>query len=233
MRRWLLQEKRTQAWDTPVNSVDAVYAFMLGVNLRETLGTDSQSQLTIDGKPVDLQPATAGLGYVKTTQPYRGEKTFAAKKSTEGTSWGAVYAQFLQPTADIRDSNSGLAVKRELLTLEGEPVTALRVGSRVRSRLTITADRDYDFVQLVDRRAACLEPVSQLSGYRGGYYVMPRDHSTNYYFDRLPKGKHVVETEYYVDRPGSYETGTCTAQCAYAPEFRATTSSKKLQVKDE
>ena len=27
MQRWLLQEKRTQAWDTPINSVNAVYAF--------------------------------------------------------------------------------------------------------------------------------------------------------------------------------------------------------------
>jgi uncharacterized protein YfaS (alpha-2-macroglobulin family) len=230
MRRWLLQEKRTQAWDTPVNSVDAVYAFMLGVNLRETLGTDSQSQLTIDGKPVDLQPATAGLGYVKTTQPYRGEKTFAAKKSTEGTSWGAVYVQFLQPTADIRDSNSGLAVKRELLTLEGEPVTALRVGSRVRSRLTITADRDYDFVQLVDRRAACLEPVSQLSGYRNGYYCAPQDNQTCYYFDRMSKGTHVIETEYFLDRTGQYGTGICTVGCAYAPEFRATTHAQTIIV---
>lgn len=233
MCRWLLHEKRTQAWDTPVNSVDAVYAFMLNVNLKETFGTTSQSQLTIDGKPVDHPQATAGLGYVKTTRKYQGEKTFAATKQSECTSWGAVYAQFLQPTADIKDSSSGLSVKRELLNAQGEPVSSLLVGSRVTVRLTITADRDYDFVQLTDRRAACLEPVNQLSGYRGGYYVMPRDHATNYYSDRLPKGKHVVETDYYIDRPGTYESGTCTVQCAYAPEFRATIKSKTLQVKDE
>jgi len=99
-------------------------------------------------------------------------------------------------------------------------------------RLTITADRDFDFVQLQDKRAACLEPVSQLSGYnwRGGYYVTPRDNMTCYYFDRLPKGKHVVETEYYVDRDGAYQTGTCTVQCAYAPEYRGTTHSVRLEV---
>ena len=233
MRRWLLQEKRTQAWDTPVNSVDAVYAFMLGVDAKTTFGAQTPARLTIDGKSVGHQPSSAGLGYVKTTQNYEGEKNFVAQKQSEGTSWGAVYAQFLQPTADIKASSSGLSVHRDLLTVHGEPVTALHVGSRVKVRLTIVADRDYDFVQLTDRRAACLEPVSQLSGYRGGYYLMPRDHATNYYFDRLAKGKHVVETEYYIDRPGTYETGTCTLQCAYAPEFRGTTPSKTIQVSNE
>lgn len=30
LQRWLLMSKRTQVWDTPVNTVDAVYAFMKG-----------------------------------------------------------------------------------------------------------------------------------------------------------------------------------------------------------
>ena len=73
-----------------------------------------------------------------------------------------------------------------------------------------------------------MEPVKQLSGYRDGAYVSPRDNATNYYFDRFPKGRRVIETEYFIDRPGTYETGTCTVQCAYAPEFRGTTHSQKL-----
>ena len=95
------------------------------------------------------------------------------------------------------------------------------MGDRVKVKLVITADRDYDFVQVVDRRAACLEPVNQLSGYQWGMgcYVAPTDHATKYYFDRLSKGKHVVETVYYVDRKGNYQSGSCSAQCAYSPEF--------------
>ena len=34
MQRWLLQSKRTQAWDTPINSVNAVYAFLQGPSMR-------------------------------------------------------------------------------------------------------------------------------------------------------------------------------------------------------
>ena len=78
-----------------------------------------------------------------------------------------------------------------------------------------------------------MEPLRQLSGYRNGYYCTPRDNVTNYYFDRLPKGKRVIETEYYIDRPGVYQTGTCTVWCAYAPEFRGTTHSQTLNTEYE
>ena len=36
LQRWLLMSKRTQVWDTPVNTVDAVYAFMKGRRTEET-----------------------------------------------------------------------------------------------------------------------------------------------------------------------------------------------------
>ena len=148
------------------------------------------------------------------------------EKTADGTSWGAIYAQFMQKTKNIADSGSGLTIKRELLVKE-----PLKVGDRVTIRITIQAERDYDFVQVLDKRAACLEPVRQLSGWHNGSYCTPKDYSTNYYFDCLSKGTHVIENEYFVDRAGIYETGTCTVQCAYAPEFRATTKSETIQVK--
>jgi uncharacterized protein YfaS (alpha-2-macroglobulin family) len=231
MRRWLLQQKRTQAWDTPLNSVDAVYAFLCekGEVRSGELVSAVPTTLSLDGKPLETSKTTAGIGYVKTAKSYQGEKTFTAQKTSDGTSWGAVYAQFMQATSDIKDNGSGVTIKRELLGSDHAP---LKVGDRVTVRLTIQSERDLDFVQVQDKRAACLEPVKQLSGYnwQGGYYCSPRDNTTNFFFDRLPKGKHVIETEYYIDRAGQYETGTCTVQCAYAPEYRGTTHSQTIKV---
>ncbi len=222
MQRWLLQEKRTQAWDTPINSVNAVYAF-LGNNPIKLSADNASMQL--DGKPLELPEATAAIGYVKTTVPAES-KQLTIQKTTEGTSWGAVYAQFFQPSKSIADTGSGLSIKRELIG-EGRSV-----GDRIRVRITITADRDYDFVQVIDRKAACLEPIHQLSGWHDGSYCTPRDCSTNYYFDCLSKGKHVIENEYYIDRAGTYQTGSCSVECAYAPEFRAVTKSQTLIIKE-
>jgi hypothetical protein len=228
MQRWVLQEKRTQAWDTPINSVNAIYAFLQGAN-RLRLDADN-AVVKVDGQPLELPKATAGLGYVKT--PVSAEsKEIAIEKTSEGTSWGAVYAQFTQATSNIADNSSGIVVKREVLTAKGEKPAALKVGDRIRIRITITADRDYDFVQVLDKRAACLEPVRQLSGWHHGSYCTPKDYSTNYYFDCLSKGQHVIENEYFIDRSGTYETGSCVVECAYAPEFRGLTKSQTLIIK--
>ena len=227
MRRWLLQEKRTQTWNTPINSVNAIYAFLNGN--RSTLTTSQPATaLVVDGSPIDTSKASAGLGYVKSAQPYHGEHTFTATKTSEGTSWGAVYAQFLQKTSDIEASQSGITVKREVIA--AKPQSTLTVGQRIRVRITIETTRDLDFVQVVDRRAACMEPVKQLSGYHHGAYCSPKDNATHYFYRGLGKGKHVIETEYYIDRAGTYETGTCTVGCAYAPEFRATAPSTTLTI---
>ena len=228
MQRWLLQEKRTQSWDTPINSVNAVYAFLNGETSK--LITDkSLTTLKVDGKTVSAPKATAGLGYVKASVTGDDMKTFSADKKSQGTSWGAVYAQYMQKATDIDNASAGLTVKREVIGASGN-ATQLKVGDRVKVRITITADRDYDFVQLIDKRAACMEPIGQLSGYHWGYYCAPRDNSTNYYFDILSKGKHTVETEYYVDRAGQYQSGTCTVQCAYSPEYTGRASAQTMTV---
>lgn len=223
MQRWLLQEKRTQAWDTPVNSADAIYAFLNGNS--ESLKAQPKTVLKVDGEELQTSQATAGIGYVKTTMSGDNKQTFTAEKTSTGTSWGAVYMQYMQPVSDIEAQNSGIKVTREITGHE-----ALKVGDRIKVRITIEADRDYDFVQVVDKRAACMEPVNQLSGYHWGYYTTPKDCATNYYFDLLAKGKHVIETEYYIDRTGTYETGTCTASCAYSPEFRGVAKSQTIKV---
>lgn len=225
MQRWLLQEKRTQAWDTPVNSADAIYAFLNGNS--ESLKAQPKTVLKVDGEELQTSQATAGIGYVKTTMSGDNKQTFTAEKTSTGTSWGAVYMQYMQPVSDIEAQNSGIKVKREILSAAAN----LKVGDRIKVRITIEADRDYDFVQVVDKRAACMEPVNQLSGYHWGYYTTPKDCATNYYFDLLAKGKHVIETEYYIDRAGTYETGTCTASCAYSPEFRGVAKSQTIIVK--
>ena len=236
MRRWLLQEKRTQSWDTPINSVNAIFAFLNGHSSQLTTSQPA-TVLAIDGSPIDTSTASAGVGYVKTVvdgSAVNTGRTFTATKTGEGTSWGAVYAQFLQKTAEVENSSSGIKVKREVM-IAGEPQSAaisLKVGDRIKVRITIESTRDLDFVQVVDRRAACMEPVRQLSGYQSGAYVSPKDNATHYFYGMMSKGKHVIETEYYIDRSGQYETGTCSVGCAYAPEYRATAKSETLIVKE-
>ncbi len=224
MQRWLLMSKRTQEWkDNPVNVVDAVYAFMQGNEKNWNRQADN-AILKLDGKTLPMPKDSTTLGYVKTERAGMATQLSIDKKS-DYTSWGAVYAEFKQPISEIANAESGIKVTRKV-------TSKAQVGDKVKVVLTIVADRDYDFVKGIDRRAACLEPVNQLSGYQWGMgcYVAPHDDATNFYFDRLSKGKHVVEIEYFVDRQGEYQSGSCSAQCTYSPEFCGREGGYQLRI---
>ena len=225
LQRWLLMSKRTQSWDTPVNTVDAVYAFMKG-NESNWNRKAENAILKLDGKLLPMPQDSTTLGYVKTEKVGKAS-TLSINKKSDYTSWGAVYAEFKQPVSEIASLESGIKVSRKI-----ENQKKAKVGDKIKVILTITADRDYDFVKIVDKRAACLEPVNQLSGYQWGMecYVSPKDNTTNFYFDRLSKGKHFVEMEYYIDRKGDYQSGSCTAECTYSPEFGGRTETYKMTV---
>lgn len=232
LQRWLLMSKRTQSWDTPVNTVDAVYAFMKG-NESNWNRKAENAVLKLDGKLLPMPQDSTTLGYVKTEKAGKAS-TLSINKKSDYTSWGAVYAEFKQSLSEIASAESGIKVRRVIVPAEsqGRGKAQAKVGEKVKVTLIITADRDYDFVKIVDKRAACLEPVNQLSGYQWGMecYVSPKDNTTNFYFDRLSKGKHFVEMEYYVDRKGDYQSGSCTAECTYSPEFGGRTEAYKMTV---
>ena len=225
LQRWLLMSKRTQVWDTPVNTVDAVYAFMKG-NESNWSRKAENAVLKLDGKLLPMPQDSTTLGYVRTEKAGKAS-TLSISKKSDYTSWGAVYAEFKQPLSEIASLESGIKVSRKV-----ENQKKAKVGDKIKVIITITADRDYDFVKIVDKRAACLEPVNQLSGYQWGMdcYVSPKDNTTNFYFDRLSKGKHFVEMEYYVDRKGDYQSDSCTAECTYSPEFGGRTETYKMTV---
>lgn len=225
LQRWLLMSKRTQVWDTPVNTVDAVYAFMKG-NESNWNRKAENAILKLDGKLLPMPQDSTTLGYIKTEKAGKAS-TLSINKKSDYTSWGAVYAEFKLPVSEIASLESGIKVSRKV-----ENQKKAKVGDKIKVIITITADRDYDFVKIVDKRAACLEPVNQLSGYQWGMecYVSPKDNTTNFYFDRLSKGKHFVEMEYYIDRKGDYQSGSCTAECTYSPEFGGRTEAYKMTV---
>ena len=226
MKLWLLQQKRTQMWSTPVNTVNAVYAFLNGNEQNLNVG-DNDASFKLDGQNLQLSKATVALGYVKVVKQGKA-RTLTIDKKSAGISWGAAYVQVMQDVNEMNSMASGIKVTRIV-----EYPQNVKVGDKVKVILVITADRDYDFVQVMDKRAACLEPVAQLSGYQWsqGCYVAPKDHATAFFFHNLAKGKHVLETEYYVDRNGEYQSGSCVAQCCYSPEFTGRAQSYKITVK--
>lgn len=235
MKRWLLRQKQTQCWEMPVATVDAIYALLsTGKNW---LGNDASAQLTVGKEQMVISDKEA-LGYIR--QQVKGDvmsiKDVTVKKMSDGMAWGAVYAQFLEEMEQVAQHSHSLSVNRTVYK-EGKPVldNVLAVGDRITVRLTLTSDRDMDFVQLKDERASCLEPVDVLSAYRWnngvGYYQVTKDASTSFFFEQLRKGTHVLEYDVFVTSPGEYLQGVATVQSVYAPEYVGHSDAVKLKVK--
>lgn len=236
MKRWLLKQKQVQAWETPITTADAVYALLAEGS--SGLQANTGSVKVAIGKKVIQAPADDALGYVK--QPVEGKvaqfRQAVVENSGTSTAWGAVYAQYFEEMDKLGAQGNVLSVSRRWYKGEEElPASAsLQVGDKVTVRLTLKADRDMDFVQVKDERAACMEPVENLSGYRWGtglgYYQVTKDASESFFIDRLPKGTHVITYQVYVDRAGTYQAGAATVQSAYAPEFGGHSEGRMLKV---
>lgn len=247
MKLWLLQQKKTMSWDTPVSTADAVYALLCtGSNWLENRG---DVRISLGKEILETQSSSVpGLNYIRQTY---GEGSTAVRASSvtvekrdAGFAWGAVYAQYLSPMSDLKQHGGELSVDKQLylerVAADGskslvplDKNVRLSVGDVVVSRITLQVDRTMDFVQLKDSRAACFEPVNTLSGFRLGqisYYEEVGDASTTFFFDSLGKGVYVLEHRDRVARGGTYETGIATLQCAYAPEYASHSAGATVRI---
>lgn len=230
IKRWLLQSKRTQSWDTPINAVDAIYAFLCpSQGTTSSLRKGVPADIALGKTRMPAQEYTSSLGYVKTSKDITSkDNTITVTKHTDGESWANVFIEYKQAATESKESSTGLSITRKVET----PNKQLKIGDKVEVTITITADRDYDFVTVTDNRPACLEPVEQLSGYSHGTYKIIRDTKTEYCYNMLRKGTHVIKTSYFVARSGNYTSGTATATCTYSPVFTGRTPGSNYVVKE-
>ena len=236
MKRWLLKQKQTQTWETPIATADAVYALM-ATGASDLLANTGGVEITL-GKEVIRTPADNAIGYIKKTVSgdVMNIKKVSVDKEGTGMGWGAVYAQYLESMDQISGQGNGLSVSRQLY--KGDEAlnesAPLKVGDKITVRLTVKADRDMDFVQIKDDRAACMEPLQAVSGFRWGnglgYYQATKDASTQFFIDQMRKGTYVIEYQVYVNRTGEYQAGIATVQSAYAPEFGGHTRGYRVMV---
>ena len=236
MKRWLLKQKQTQTWETPIATADAVYALM-ATGASDLLANTGGVEITL-GKEVIRTPADDAIGYIKKTVSgdVMNIKKVRVDKEGTGMGWGAVYAQYLESMDQISGQGNGLSVSRQLY--KGDEAlnesAPLKVGDKITVRLTVKADRDMDFVQIKDDRAACMEPLQAVSGFRWsnglGYYQATKDASTQFFIDQMRKGTYVIEYQVYVNRTGEYQAGIATVQSAYAPEFGGHTGGYRVMV---
>jgi len=254
LKVWLLKQKQTQHWKTTKATADACYALLLHgsdwltgtprVTIRLGKETLRSSEMKTEAGTGYFRKRYAGsevqneMGniHVKVEQPGNKE---------EGVSWGAVYWQYFEDLDKITPAATPLSLKKQLFiernTDRGPVLTEikegneLQVGDKVKIRIELRVDRDMEYVHMKDMRAACMEPLNVLSGYRYqgglGYYESAKDAATNFFFDYLRKGTYIFEYPVFVSAKGNFSNGITTIQCMYAPEFSSHSEGIRVNVK--
>jgi uncharacterized protein YfaS (alpha-2-macroglobulin family) len=244
---WLLKQKQTQGWKTTKSTADAIYALLLGGDVKR-LASDAIVKVELGGvevKPENVEPGTgfyekkfaatevkADMGKVKLTKP------------DAGVSWGSLHWQYLEDVSKITPHEGNpLEVKKNLfvkrMTKAGatlEAVTGpLAPGDEVVTRIEIRVDRDMEYVHLKNQRGSGVEPVNVLSSYKWqdglGYYEMTKDTADHFFIEHLRRGTYIFETSARVQLRGKYPTGIAEIQCMYAPEFNSHSASVLMEVK--
>lgn len=229
MQKWLLEQKRTQEWEQPMQTADALY-ILLQDNLQNIQERNNDILMLNDsGKKLTVTSPESEAGYIREViQEAKSPQNLSIEKRSNGLSWGAIYAQYQLPFSQIEAEQEGLNIHRDIEQKE------TKVGDRVHVRYTISADKDYEYVCLHAGRIGASEPNEQISGYRYqngiGYYQAMHDASTEYFFDRLPHGTYVLEEDWLLTHAGTYQIGSATLQCLYAPEYQAHASNSHLTV---
>ncbi|MBQ8530386.1 MAG: alpha-2-macroglobulin [Parabacteroides sp.] len=247
MKQWLLNQKRTQSWESVPATCNAIYALL-------TTGSDwlsSNNTCTVQwgDQTYSTNQVELGTGYLKISHNTEKEKDssdniLSITKVGTSPAWGAVYEQYFQSINEVDEKKGLLNVEKKLFVetntgtdIQLRPISSeqpLQIGDKVIIRLVIRTDQEMNYVVLKYLRAGCFDPVNQQSGlgYREGvwYYQSPTDISENFYFDRLPQGTYVLEYAVYVSRPGTYTEGISTIQCLYAPEFVSHTKGGELRI---
>ena len=250
MKQWLLMQKEGNSWNSTKATAEAVYALLL--NAPADLLQPAATVVTVGGEEItatEAARAEAGTGYLQrvwkseTMTPALADIT--VRTDDTHPTFGAAYWQYLEVPDKVEAAGSGLTVRRTLYHQpavgDGKtaaPVTAdnpVRLGERITVKIVITSDRDLEYVQVKDPRAAAFEPVNihERNGSQNGVWWVesPRDAANCFFFSRFLQGTIVLEYDVFATQCGDFSNGATTVECMYAPEYRAQGDGARVTVR--
>ena len=237
VRKWMLLMKQSNDWGTRSLAADAVYSILSTGS--QWLERSANPIITVAGQPIALDKMAQYVGYFRTTLPATTTGNVVIDRTGSGPAWGAVYSQFKAPMTQIKEvAIQEMSISKEYYVYAQDgtlhSATSFKVGDKVKVRVIIKVNKDMDFVTMTDERAACFEPVDQLSGYRNEdntwFYQETKDSQTNVFITSLNKGTHIIGYDVWVTNPGEFTSGIATVQCQYAPQLSAHSAGKTILV---
>ncbi len=246
LKQYLLKLKQTTDWKTTKATSEACYALLL--TGEDWLEPRADPVITVGGERVVADKQEAGTGYF--TRTWTGSEVKSpmgevkVTTASDGVQWGALHWQYLERMDKVTPHESPFSITKQvmlhaqteagaqLITLD--KARTLKAGDKLTIRIELRTDRYVDYVHMKDLRAAGLEPVEAISGYKWqdglGYYQSIRDAGMHFFFDRIEPGTYVFEYDLRVTHAGDFSNGITTAMCMYAPEFSSHSDGVRVRV---
>lgn len=241
----LLSRILTRARDSADAGAEAVFVLLSGENFRAA-GTPEDAGKTaeiFDEAKVEFFDADGAKLSAGTLEPERNLAKITAKNAGRAPVFVAAHWEFSQPASAVAsDAGTGLSLKKSVFKrsrasdgkteLVPARLEILRPGDEIVVRLTVRADRDFEFVRLTDMRGSGCEPARKISGadVAGGLpcRVETKDAETRFFFEKLPAGTRVIEYAQRVRFSGLYTSGFAEIRPLRAPEFSARSAAESL-----
>lgn len=161
--------------------------------------------------------------------------------------WGAVYWQYFEDLDKLKRNEGPLKLTKQIFVEKKsdkgiilspiKEVANLQVGDKIKVRLQIQANRDLEYLELKDQRAACLVTIGTKNKYQSkgswGYFQSNGEASTHYFIDRLSKGIYFIEFEQLVIHPGNFSNGISSIQSMYSPSSVSYSDEIRMVVEKE
>ncbi len=235
LTQWLYYNKQANHWRTTWMTVDAIYALLLANN-PDDFRLENTIKLWVDQQ----ETTTANVVLGQATKDFTKEElssntTVSIQNNNSRTVYGSVVHQYFAPVEEVEAATNAIAVQKQyFVEREGKWVESndVRLGERMKVRLTVINDSPLEYVHLKDARPSGIEPVYQPSGYNWwqGYYFTMKDASTNYFFDYLPKGKREFEYEVKANNVGIFNSGITIIEGMYDPAVRARSNNVSVKI---
>jgi len=238
--QWLIMSKTNQSWNCGATTSATVDALLGAIDVDRAV--DGTASVTLNGKSVvSGTPQLPGMTVADiSAEVGRRSATLEITKNTGLQAMGSVITRSVMSMNDIpAKGHQSVSIEKRVNVVKGTSVVGadtLNVGDRVKVQLVIKVTDDLDYVTIVDRRAACLEPADQLSGYTAcdglWFYREVTDSETRMFIERLPRGTYVIDTDMNIMVQGRFSSGVATLQSQVNPGVTANSSAKALIVNE-
>jgi len=233
--QWIYYNKQANHWYSTWMTADALYALLLANNPKDFV-TGNTVRVWVNKEEADLSNNVLGeVSKQFDRAELQTDKAIQIQNHNDRVIFGSIVHQYFADLDQVKSSTNALSVQKVyLIERKGEWVESkeAKLGERIKVRITVINDDPIQYVHLKDSRPAGVEPVYSPSGYqwRKGYYFSLKDASTNYFMDRLSKGKSTYEYEVKANNPGTFNSGITTVGCMYDPAINAHSANTILTI---